>query len=556
MASKEYSAWNGSADEKGQSSTGPESESGIMQLTESAGTRRNIQSRHAQMIAIGGSIGTALFIGTGQVLATGGPAFLFLSYVIMAFFVYCMVTAIIEVGTHLPISGSSTTYYCTRYVSRSLGFALGWLYVYAFGVIVAYEITAATVIINYWPNNVHPAVWITVVLVVIVGLNLSPVAVYAETEFWFASLKIILIIGLLILSVILMAGGGPSGEVLGFKYWNDPGATKEYLIGGPAGTFTAFLYCLVYALFSFNFSPELIIFTGGEMRHPRKNLAIASRRFFYRLLIFYVLGSLAIGATCNSTAEGLTSAAGNADASPWVIAIRDAGIRSLPSVVNAGILLSAWSAGNSYLYMSSRSLYSLAVSGNAPKIFTRCNRYGLPIYAVLGTSLFSFLAYMSLSSSAVVVFNWFVNMTNSGGLTSWIVCSIIFLRFRAACAAQGIRAPYRSVLQPYGAWIALIAFVILLLLNGFTVFYPGQWTASKFVTAYVAAPLFITIYLGHKFTVGRNDPWFLDAKDMDITTGLREVEADAEIWEREDQVEKEKRSRGKQSWRIVSAIWG
>lgn len=527
-----------------------------MQPSERAGTRRDIKSRHAQMIAIGGSVGTALFVGAGQVLAIGGPAFLFLSYVFMCFFVYCVVTAVIEVGTHLPVSGSSMAYYCTRYVSGSLGFALGWLYAYSFGILVAYEITAAAIVIDYWPNNVHTAVWLTVMLVVVVGLNLSPVAVYAETEFWFASLKIILIMGLLILSVILMLGGGPSGEMLGFKYWEDPGATKEYLVDGDAGRFTAFLYALIFSGFSFYFSPELIIVTGGEIRHPRKNLKIASRRFFYRLLVFYLLGSLAIGATCKSTADGLTSGAGNADASPWVIAIRDAGIRGLPSVVNAGILTSAWSAGNSYLYMSSRSLYSLAISGNAPKIFARCNRYGLPIYAVLACSLFSLLAYLSVSSQAGVVFNWFVNLTNTAGYTSWIICSVIFLRFRAACCEQGYKAPYRSFMQPYGAWIAMITFTFLLLTNGFTVFYPGQFTVSEFMTAYAGIPLFLAFYFGHKFTVGRKDPWFYKAKDIDITTNLREVEADAEMWDIMARQEKENRGRGQKWWRKVSAIWG
>lgn len=105
------------------------------QIHERAGTRRDIKSRHAQMVAMGGSIDTALFVGAGQVLAIGGPAFLFLSYVIMSLLVYCVVTAVIEVGTHLPISGSSMAYYANRYVSRSLGFAMGWLYVYAFGII-------------------------------------------------------------------------------------------------------------------------------------------------------------------------------------------------------------------------------------------------------------------------------------------------------------------------------------------------------------------------------------------------------------------------------------
>lgn len=155
---------------------------GEAHLVEQAGTKRDIKSRHAQMIAIGGSIGTGLFVGSGQALAIGGPGFLFLSYCLTSLLVYCVVTGVIEVATYLPISGGSMNYYCSRYASPSLGFALGWLYFYSFGIILAYEITAAGIIINYWPNNVHIAVWITVILVVIVALNFSPVGVYAETE--------------------------------------------------------------------------------------------------------------------------------------------------------------------------------------------------------------------------------------------------------------------------------------------------------------------------------------------------------------------------------------
>jgi amino acid transporter len=254
--------------------------------------------------------GTGLFVGSGQALAIGGPGFLFAAYCLMSLCVYGVVTAVIEIGTHLPVSGSSMSYYCTRYVSSSVGFALGWLYFYSFGIIVAYEITAASIVINYWPNNVNIAVWITIMLIVIVALNFSPVGVYAETEFWFASIKIIMITGLLVLSVVLFFGGGPSHDRLGFRYWNHPGATKPYLVPGAGGRFTSFLYVWVFAGFSFYFGPELIIFTAGEMRSPRKNLPTASRRFFGRLVFFYVLSTLAIGAICSSTAKGLTTGSG------------------------------------------------------------------------------------------------------------------------------------------------------------------------------------------------------------------------------------------------------
>lgn len=190
---------------------------GEIHLMEQAGTKRNIRSRHAQMIAIGGTIGTGLFVGAGQALAIGGPAFIFVGYTLTSLLVYGIVSAVVEIATYLPVSGCSMAYYAARYVSPSVGFALGWLYFYSFGILIAYEITAAGIVINFWPNNVHIAVWITIMMLVIVALNFSPVGVYAETEFWFAGIKVIMIVGLLLLAFILAVGGGPTGDRIGMS---------------------------------------------------------------------------------------------------------------------------------------------------------------------------------------------------------------------------------------------------------------------------------------------------------------------------------------------------
>ncbi|KAI3393457.1 hypothetical protein diail_4253 [Diaporthe ilicicola] len=501
------------------------------QVFESGGTQRGIKNRHAQMIAIGGTIGTSLFVASGQALAVGGPGILLIAYIVIALLVYGVVTAVIEVGTHLPVPGATMSMHCGRYVSRSMGVALGYLYFYSFGILSAYELTAATIIIDYWPHDVHVAVWITILAAVVLALNIFSVRVYAEAEFWFASIKVIMIIGLLLLSLILMLGGGPNHDRLGFRYWYDPGAVKESIVSGDAGRFVAFLRVFILSIFSFSFGPELIIVTSGEMCNPRKNLPIASRQFFWRLIFFYVLGAVAIGAICASNSPGLVSGAGNADASPWVIAIRNAGIEVLPSIVNAGILTSAWSSGSAFLYMSSRSLYSLAVSGNAPQIFTKCTRRGVPYCALTAASLFIPLAYMVCNSEAGVVFNWFINLTNTAGYTSWFLCCMTFVRFRKACEAQGITSPYRSPIQPWASWVCMIVFAILCLLNGFTVFFPGNWSTSGFFSAYIGIPIFLCLWLGHKLTSGKNEPWMYDPHEVDLTTGLSVVEAEAEMFE-------------------------
>lgn len=464
---------------------------------------------------------------SGQTLKIGGPAFILAAYIIMTLSVFCVVTAITEVATYLPVHGGTMSYYGYRYVSRSLGFAMGYLYWYALGILVPYEITAAGIVIQYWDPNasIHIAIWMTVMMVVIVALNFCPVGIYGETEFWFAGTKVILLIGLLFLGFILFWGGGPEQDgILGFAYWKDPGPANPYIKEGNLGLFISFLHTLVLSVFPFVFAPELLIVTGGEMESPRRNLPKASKRYFYRLVFFYVFGVLVIGVTCRSNDPSLTNGGKGAGSSPFVIGIKNAGIPVLDSIVNAVIILSAWSSGNSFLYISSRSLYSLAVSGSAPRIFKTCSKRGVPYYAVGVSSLFTLLSYLNVAESSGKVFNWFVNLVNTAGFISWICCCIVYFRFSKACRAQNRAVPYHSVIQPWGAYWALGSFSFLLLINGFTVFFPERWDVSSFLTSYISIVIFVLLYFGHRI-VYRYDRWAWPPHEVDLVTGIEEVEA-------------------------------
>ncbi|KAJ9645144.1 hypothetical protein H2199_003148 [Coniosporium tulheliwenetii] len=491
-------------------------------------TQRGLKSRHAQMIALGGTIGTGLFVGSGQTLARGGPAFILGAYCFIAFLVFCVVTAIIEVAAYLPTPGSSMNLFGYRYVSRSMGFSLGWLYFYSLGILVPYEITAAGLVIEYWNPNVSIAVWITIMIVVIVGLNALPVGFYGETEFWFASTKVIMMLGLLMLSVVLFWGGGPNHDRLGFRYWKNPGAVNTYLETGDLGRFLALLSTLVLSSFPFAFAPELLVVTGGEMRSPRRNLPIAARRYIYRLIFFYVGSVLAISVICPSDDPAITSGGAGAGASPSLSASKTPEFRS----------------GNSFLYLSSRSLYSLALSGSAPKMFKACTKKGVPYNAVICSSLFCALAYLNVGSSSAVVFNWFVNLTNESAFISWICCCIIYLRFRKACIVQNIEVPYHNFLMPWGAYAAIAGFSFLALINGFNVFWPELWSPASFLTSYIGVPIFLAIYFGHRI-YAKSDPWAHAPEDVDMYTGLEEVLAD-------EKPPKSKQT-GWKSW--VTALW-
>ncbi|KAF9878518.1 proline-specific permease [Colletotrichum karsti] len=495
-------------------------------------THRGLKTRHSQMIALGGTIGTGLFVSSGQALRLGGPAFLLVSYMITSLLVFGIVTGSTEFSSYLPVPGSTTAYFGHRFFSRSMGFALGWMFWYICAITVPAEITAASLVIEYWEQPVPTGVWIAIILVVIVALNCFPVHVYGEVEFWFASIKVLGIIGMLFMALVVTTGGGPKKEAIGFAYWNSPGAVNHYIFDGPVGVLAAFVATWCFSVFAFVFSPELLIITGGEMQNPRQNLPRAGRRFIWRLVIFYVLSAFFLGMIIPFDDPQLLGGASDAGASPWSIGAKRAGIRGLDSVINAVILLSAWSAGNAWLYMASRSLYSMAVFGIAPAAFKRCTASGIPYFSIAFSASFSLLAFMNLSQSSATVFNWFVNLINSCGFISWICMCGIYLRFRKATFAQGIvdQLPYRSVFQPYASYVCVVLFSLMLLLSGFTNFLDGHWSTANFITTYIGIIIFLAFYMGHKVVRDWKSPWVIPAEDVDLRTGLQEViEAEAPV---------------------------
>lgn len=257
-------------------------------------------------------------------------------------------------------------------------------------------------------------------------LNLIAVKYYGESEFWFASIKILAILGFILVGLVIFFGGAPTHDRLGFRYWQHPGAFNPYLTGGNTGKFLAVWYALVKAGFSYILSPEIIANTAGECQAPRRNIPKAARRYIYRILLFYVLGTLIIGVIVPYTDKQLLGVS-NASASPFVLGIKHAAIPALDHILNAVALTAAWSAGNSQLYSASRMLYGMACTGKAPAIFRRCNRWGVPYLAVLASSVLSLLAYLVLSDSGATVFNWLTTLIVVSGIINWVIVLITFL---------------------------------------------------------------------------------------------------------------------------------
>lgn len=250
---------------------------------------------------------------------------------------------------------------------------------YSCAITLCAEISAASVVIQFWngAQDINVAAWISIIIVLVLCLNIFAVSIYGEAEFCFASIKIITIVGLLLLALILDLGGGPTHDRLGFRYWKNPGAMKTYIAEGNTGRFLGLFSTLVNAAFSYG-GVEMVAVAAGEAENPRHNIPKAVRRVFWRILFFYVLGSLAVGVLVPYNDQQLLDArkagAPGAAASPWVIAIYRAGIPVLPSIINAVILTSASSSANAFLYTGSRYLFALAQNKQAPRFLLKCSR--------------------------------------------------------------------------------------------------------------------------------------------------------------------------------------
>jgi yeast amino acid transporter len=379
-----------------------------------------------------------------------------------------------EMSAWLPLPGAIPQY-CARYVDGALGFTVGWNNYYVCAIAICAELSAAAAVVGYWNNDINPAAWITPLIILIIALNMFAVSIYGEAEFVFASIKLITIVGLLLLSFIINLGGSPTGDRLGFRYWYNPGpAMKEVVASGGSGRFLGLFSTLVYAAFSYG-GVELVALTAGEATDPRRNIPKAIKRVAWRIVLFYVLGTLAIGTLVDSNDERL------AYTSPWVMAIQNANISVLPSIINAVVLTSASSSANAFLYVGSRYLFGLAQNGQAPRIFLKCTEKGIPIYGVALTAMWSGLAYMSVSTSSAKVFRWFQSLGTVAILFTWCSICIAYLRFHRALQLQGVdrtTLPYKSPFQPYTAWFALCFFAIIIVFNGWELFTTGGWSAQ------------------------------------------------------------------------------
>ncbi|KAK7739988.1 histidine permease [Cytospora paraplurivora] len=493
---------------------------------------RELKGRHLQMIAIGGSIGTAL--------NTGGPASVLLAYMIIGVMLYCVMQALGELAVVFPIAGSFSAY-STRFLDPAWGFAMGWNYALQWLIVLPLEIIAASITISYWNAGLNKAIFVTAFLAIIIGINLCGVKGYGEAEFIFAIIKVAAVIGFILLGIVINIGGAPDGGYIGGKYWHSPGAFNNGFKG----------LCSVFVTAAFAFAgTEMVGLAAAETANPRKSLPTAIKQVFWRISLFYILALTLIGLLVPYDDNRLLGSKSVTDssASPFVLAIQDAGIQVLPSVMNVVILVAVMSVGNSAVFGSSRTLAALADQGQAPALLSYVDRRGRPLMAILCASVVGFLAYLADLPQEGDVLNWLLAISALSSVFTWASICIAHIRFRKCWRLRG-RSPdelaFRAQAGVLGSWVGLVLNVLILVAQFWTgawpVGYSGQSArdnVQNFFLNYTAAPVVAIMYVGYKVLYRTR---IVRMADMDVNTGRRDFNLPILM----EQEMEEKRSRPK-----------
>ncbi|RAL60313.1 hypothetical protein DID88_000089 [Monilinia fructigena] len=495
------------------------------EATANSGLARELKPRHLQMIAIGGSIGTGLFVTSGAALSAGGPASLIVAYGIIGIMLFCTVHALGEMAVVFPVSGSFSAY-STRFIDPAWGFAMGWNYAIQWLVVLPLEIVAASITLSYWPGaaSTNSAAWVTIFFVIAA------------------------VIGFIVLGIVLDCGGQVGGgEYIGDRYWYPntvPASYAGYLSpsnqdsnGSPIPIASGAFHngfkglCSVFVTAAFSFA-------GTEL--------VAIKQVFWRICLFYMVALTVVSVLVPYGDQRLLgSGSTDAKASPFVIAINNAGIKVLPSIMNVVILIAVLSVGNSSIYGSSRTLAALAEQGQAPRMFAYIDRKGRPLVAIIFASIIGLLCYVVAGGQATAntALGWLYSLSGLSSLFTWGSICLAHIRFRAGWKAQGHsldELAFKSQVGVIGSWVGFTLNVLVLMAQFWTAIWPigyselsASGVAESFFLAYLAAPVVLMFYIPYKLYY--KTP-FMKASDMDLVSGKRDLDTPALI--EQDRVER------------------
>ncbi|KAL0576415.1 Amino-acid permease inda1 [Marasmius crinis-equi] len=493
--------------------------------------QQKMKPRHLNMIAVGGAIGTGLFVGSGSALRVGGPAGILLGWILIGMMMISVTQAIGEMSILYPLSGGFYML-ANRFLDPGFAFAMGWNYYLQWACVLPLEITVAVTTVNYWPNTVGTAGWITVFWVAIIILSIFGTLGYAEEEFWASCLKIIVVTMFIIIalyeflfSTVCVLGGGPSSgqynEYIGGRFWSNPGAWAHGFHG----------FCGVFVTAAFSFSgTEVVGLAASETPNPRESMPTAVKGTFWRVTLIYVTSLLFIGLLVPYTEPRLFGAS-DASASPFVIVLDNAKIKGLNHLVNATICVSVMSIAISCVYAGSRTLTALAETKFAPSIFTYIDKSSRPLWSLVATIAWAPIAYVGVSSSSDEVFAWLTAISGLSALFTWGSICLCHIRFRKAWVVQGHsleELPFRAFGGVWSSWFGIALVVIIFIAQ----FYVAAWPVpvdgpppsdvgervAIFFKAYLAFPVLLLFWAVGRFAFGTKP---LKAHEIDLDTGRR-----------------------------------
>lgn len=451
---------------------------------EKQGLKRDMLPRHLMMISIGGTIGTGLFMGSGQTIHQAGPFGAILAYLAGGLVMYLVLLCLMELTVAMPVSGSFQSY-ATRFISPGAGFTTGWLYWINWAICIAADFTAAGIIMNHWFGQVPVWIWCAVFAAALALLNLISVKAYGETEFWFASIKVAAIVGFIIAGSGLIFGFSGNEGALGFSNYN----TGSGLF--PNG-FSAVFLTMIAVVYSFQ-GAELVGIAAGECQDPAKHVPKVIRGIGLRIIIFYVLAIIILAATIPMEEAGVLE-------SPFAHVFGRLGIPFAKDVMSFVVLTSALSAGNSALYACSRLLWSMSKDGHAPSFLGKLNKSGVPYGGVLITLLLACLSLLTESYAADTVYLWLMSSTGLTGCLIWMIIAWCQLNFRRKYVSLGGQLDKLAVRTPLYPLVPVAAF----LLNA-GIIASLYFDESQRIVLYTGIPVVAIIYLYYVFFLNKKD---------------------------------------------------
>ncbi|CAB1251077.1 amino acid permease [Clostridium sp. MT-14] len=411
---------------------------------------RGLEERHIQLIALGGAIGVGLFLGSATAIQTAGPAIL-LVYIIAGLAMFVIMRALGELATSYPVSGSFSAY-ANEFISPLAGYMTGWTYWFMWVVTCMAEITAVGVYVKFWIPTMPQWIPALAALIIMTCVNLIAVKAYGEFEFWFAIIKVVTIIAIIVLGLLMIIFGfGNGGKPIGISnLWTHGGFFPK---GGWGPMLAVTMVMFAYL------GTELIGVTAGEAKNPEKTIPSAINKVLWRILIFYVGALFVIMSLYPWNTLGTTG-------SPFVLTFSKLGVSAAAGIINFVVLTAALSSCNSGIFSTGRMLYNLSLQGTAPKKFSKLGKTHVPATGILISAFFMLIGVVLNFLVPGKVFTYITSVATLGAIWTWGIILIAQMKFRKRLTPEEIKKLHFPMFgYPYLNWIVLafLAFVIVML---------------------------------------------------------------------------------------------